>query len=121
MAMPMPTEVIVENDRPSEQPASGTRARRSEADEEAMRLMMKVFERAEVARSFAKLAAGLLTTTAARASVQLRAVAETKMAGPAFKIARAAAEAAAHVATQKRDRETEREVTPEAAPEPPTA
>jgi hypothetical protein len=113
-------------DRATEQPISGTRARRPAAaaaaapsprlspDEEAMQLMMKVVERVEVARSFAKIAAGIFTVTAARATVQLRAVADAKMAetveregglrsqvDKVRKIARAAKDAAVHVATHR--------------------
>lgn len=141
MAMPIPTELTpqarIDDDRPSEQPLSGPRVRRSgvqaasagptsapapaaraqqqarpDPDREAMLLMMKVMARAEVAKSFAKLAAGLLTVTAARASVQVRAVADQKMAeaieregglrsryAHVLKIARAARDAAVHVAT----------------------
>ena len=79
-----------------------------------MLLMMKVVERVEVAKSFAKIAAGLFTVTAARATVQLRAVADAKMAESieregglmtrvdrVRKIARAAKDAAVHVATHR--------------------
>jgi hypothetical protein len=111
-------------DRASEQPASGTRVRREPAeartstrlspDEEAMQLMLKVVERVEVAKSFARLAAGIFTVTAARAGVQLRAVADAKMVEAVErdggvvsqvekvrKIARAAKDAAVHVATHR--------------------
>jgi hypothetical protein len=97
-------------------------------DQEAMLLMMKVVERVEVAKSFAKIAAGLLTVSAARASVQLRTVADAKMAETieregglktkvdrVRKIARAAAEAAVHVATHRPAREGAHE--DDAAPE----
>ena len=122
-----------DDDRATEQPISGPRARRPAAaaaaatataaaasslrlspDEEAMQLMMKVVERVEVAKSFAKIAAGLFTVTAARATVQLRAVADAKMAESieregglmtrvdrVRKIARAAKDAAVHVATHR--------------------
>jgi hypothetical protein len=115
--------------RPSEQqqPPSGTRARgpaakRLTPDEEAMLLMMKVVDRVEVAKSFAKIAAGLLTVTAARASEQLRAVADAKVAETVEregglkarfehvrKIARAAKDAAIHVATHRPTRERDEE------------
>jgi hypothetical protein len=84
-----------------------------------MLLMMKVVERVEVAKSFAKIAAGLLTVTAARASEQLRAVADAKMAETMAregglkdryehvrKIARAAKDAAIHVATHRPERDS---------------
>jgi hypothetical protein len=143
MAMPMPSDAHgydthpqtpshasaasprIAADLPTEQPPSGTRPRgpgasskRLTPDEEAMLLMMKVAERVEVAKSFAKIAAGLLTVTAARASVQLRAVADAKMAETVEregglkdrfehvrKIARAAKDAAIHVATHRPERE----------------
>jgi hypothetical protein len=115
MAMPMHDVSLDEvpasrdDDCATEQPISGTHARRPAAvaapapapsprpspDEEAMQLMMKVVERVEVAKSFAKIAAGIFTVTAARATVQLRAVADAKM------IARAAKDAAVHVATHR--------------------
>ena len=134
MAMPVPLHDVSlhevpasrDDDRATEQPISGPRARRPAAaaaaassprlspDEEAMQLMMKVVERVEVAKSFAKLAAGLFTVTAARATVQLRAVADAKMAETieregglmtrvdrVRKIARAAKDAAGHVATHR--------------------
>jgi hypothetical protein len=151
MAMPMPLHdgslheapASGDDDRATVQPVSGTRARRSAAaaspasaasatsaasarlspDEEAMQLMMMVVERVEVAKSFAKIAAGIFTVTAARASVQLRAVADAKMAesieregglmtrlDKVRKIARAAKDAAVHVATH-------RPQPPHAAPE----
>jgi hypothetical protein len=127
MAMPIPTEPS----HGGEQPASGTRrrpegaaasaraseaprARRPSPDEEAMRLMQTVLQRAEVARSFTRLAAGLVTLSAARASAQVRAAAEETLAealaregglGPRarrwVKIARAAKDAAIHVATHR--------------------
>ncbi len=143
MAMPVPLHDVSlheapasrDDDRATEQPISGPRARRPVAvaaaaaaadaaaaassprlspDEEAMQLMMKVVERVEVAKSFAKIAAGLFTVTAARATVQLRAVADAKMAETierdgglmtrvdrVRKIARAAKDAAVHVATHR--------------------
>ena len=144
MAMPVPLHDVSlheapasrDDDRATEQPISGPRARRPVAaaaataattaaaaaassprlspDEEAMQLMMKVVERVEVAKSFAKIAAGLFTVTAARATVQLRAVADAKMAESieregglmtrvdrVRKIARAAKDAAVHVATHR--------------------
>jgi hypothetical protein len=111
-----------EAQEPREQPASRARPRpvaaeaapRRHPDEEAMVLMMKVVERVEVAKSFAKLAAGLLTVGAARTAQQLRVVADAKMVevaqrdGPlqvhydrVRRIARAATEAAVHVATRR--------------------
>ena len=144
MAMPVPLHDVSlheapasrDDDRATEQPISGPRARRPVAaaaataattaaaaaassprlspDEEAMQLMRKVVERVEVAKSFAKIAAGLFTVTAARATLQLRAVADAKMAESieregglmtrvdrVRKIARAAKDAAVHVATHR--------------------
>jgi len=79
-----------------------------------MLLMMKVVERVEVAKSFAKIATGILAGAAAGAAMQLRAAADTKMVAVveregglksrldrARKIARAATDAAVHVATRK--------------------
>jgi hypothetical protein len=63
-----------------------------------MLLMTKVLERALVAKSFAKLAGGLLTVGAAQATLQLRAAADAKL-GEIKRVARAATEAAVHVAT----------------------
>jgi hypothetical protein len=84
-----------------------------------MLLMRKVVERVAVAKSFARIAAGLVTVTAARAAQQLRATADAKMVDVvdgqsglkshydrARKIARAATQAAVHVATH-RPEETE--------------
>jgi hypothetical protein len=132
MAMPMHDVSLHEvpasrdDDCATEQPISGTHARRPVAvaapapsprpspDEEAMQLMMKVVERVEVAKSFAKIAAGIFTVTAARATVQLRAVADAKITetveregglrsqvDKVRKIARAAKDAAVHVATHR--------------------
>lgn len=154
MAMPMPLHDLPlhevpanrDEDRATEQPISGTRARRATTtaaaapsprlspDEEAMQLMMKVVERVEVAKSFAKIAAGIFTVTAARATVQLRAVADAKMAetveregglrsqvDKVRKIARAAKDAAVHVATHRpqppQPEATGEETNPEATPE----
>ena len=91
-----------------------------------MQLMMKVVERVEVAKSFARIAAGIFTVTAARAGVQLRAVADAKMAEAAQrdggvlsqvdrvrKIARAAKDAAVHVATHRPEPKPEPEASPE--------
>ena len=88
--------------------------------------MLEVVARVEVAKSFAKIAAGILSVTAARATVQLRAVADAKMAEArereggvlsqvdrVRKIARAAKDAAVHVATHRPQPE------PEPEPEPP--
>ncbi len=119
MAMPMPIPL----QDAADQPISGTRGRpeavpppraRLTPDEEAMQLMLKVIERVEVAKSFAKIAAGIFSVTAARATVQLRAVADAKMAETieregglknqvdrVRKIARAAKDAAVHVATHR--------------------
>jgi hypothetical protein len=94
MAMPMPTSVD-----PKPEPVSRTRARPT-PDEEAMLLMAKVVERAQVATSFAKIAAGLLTVTAARASVRLAPDLRSRYERMR-KMARIAAEAAVHVATQR--------------------
>ena len=87
---------------------------RPNPDEEAMRLMMRIVERVEVARSFAKIAAGIFTVSAARAAQQLRVVADVKMVEVVERegglkthytrvrrIARAAAAAAVHVATHR--------------------
>jgi len=127
MAMPMPLHEVPDvtphqvqtrrEDRASDQPVSATRVRpsaRLTPDEEAMQLMLKVVERVEVAKSFAKIAAGIFSVTAARATVQLRAVADAKMAEAVErdggvlrqvdrvrKIARAAKDAAVHVATHR--------------------
>lgn len=89
---------------PSEPPA------RRHPDEQAMLLMMRVVERVEVAKSFAKIATGIV----AGAAVQLRAAADTKMVAVVEregglrsrldrvrKIAKAATDAAVHVATRK--------------------
>jgi hypothetical protein len=72
-------------------------------DEEAMRLMMEVARRAQIARSFAKLASGLLTVGAAQASLQLRAAADARLA-EMRRVARAAKDAAVHVATHRPER-----------------
>lgn len=84
-----------------------------------MLLMMKVLERAQVAKSFAKLAAGLITVSAARASVQLREGPIKSRLDSVRKIARAATDAAVHVATQRAEPETTREAP--AASEAPAA
>lgn len=134
MAMPMPSEVqpVTSESRgaaehTSEYPASGTHARRRPTaqsarmtpDEEAMLLMMKVVERVEVARSFAKIAAGLVTVTAIQASHRLRSAADREgTIGARFdrvrKIARAAADAAKHVATRRPEPESIETEPPEA-------
>ena len=120
MAMPMPIPVPLQRDHAPETatadvPPSRERPRtRLSPDEEAMQLMMKVVERVEVAKSFAKIAAGLATVSAARAGASLRAAAESKIAEAAphdrgvlshvetlRKIARAAKDAAVHVATHR--------------------
>ena len=88
---------------PHEEPA--TKPRRISADEEAMQLMMDVARRAQVAKSFAKLAGGLLTVSAAQASLQLRAVADAKLA-EMKRLAQAAKDAAVHVAKQRTERTT---------------
>ena len=81
------------------EPHSGMRSNlpppaRVSPDEEAMRLMMEVTRRAQVAQSFAKLAGNLLTVSAAHASLQLRVTAEAKLA-EMRRLARAARDAAA--------------------------
>lgn len=118
---------------PSEQPVSRARPRRAaraaalppaaapapapvrrHPDEEAMLLMMKVVERVEVAKSFAKIATGIVAGVAASAAVQLRAAADAKMVSVVEregglknrldrvrKIAKAATDAAVHVATHR--------------------
>jgi hypothetical protein len=86
-----------------------------------MQLMLKLAERVEVAKSFAKIAAGIFGVSAARATVQLRAVADAKLAetvegerglrsqvDKVRRIARAAKDAAVHVATHR----------PQPAPQP---
>ena len=113
--------------QPSDEPSTRARARRPAAvptrpdpDAEAMRLMLKVVERVEVARSFAKIAAGIFTVSAARAAQQLRVVADSKMSevveregglkthyGRVRKIAHAAAAAAVHVATHRPEKQAE--------------
>jgi hypothetical protein len=103
MAMPMPHDA---HDRPTPEPVSGTRTppqQRISPDEEAMQLLVKVVERARVAKSFAKLAGGLLTVTAAEASLHLRAAADAKVA-EMMTLARAAKDAAVHVAQQRAQR-----------------
>ena len=62
-----------------------------------MRLMIEIARRAQVAKSFAKLAGGLLTVSAAQASRELRAVADAKLV-EVRRFAQAAKEAAVHVA-----------------------
>lgn len=153
MAMPMPLHEVPEvtphhvraqvpasrDEHASDQPVSGTRVRSEAAeprplprlspDEEAMQLMLKVVERVEVAKSFAKIAAGIFSVTAARATVQLRAVAEARMAESidreggvlrrvdrVRKIARAAKDAAVHVATHRPPAGTAPGTTPETTP-----
>lgn len=127
MAMPMPTtlhevpEVAPHQVHPKREAAEARpRPRpRLTPDEEAMQLMMKVVERVEVAKSFAKIAAGLVSVSAARAGMQLRAVADAKMAeaverdggvlsqvDKVRKIARAAKDAALHVATHRPETES---------------
>ncbi len=79
-----------------------------------MLLMMKVVERVEVAKSFAKIATGIVAGVAASAAVQLRAAANAKMVSVVEregglknrldrvrKIAKAATDAAVHVATHR--------------------
>ena len=90
-----------------------------------MILMMKVVQRVEVAKSFAKLATGLVAASAAQAAVQLRALADAKVGAVVEgegglasrldrvrKIARAATDAAAHVATQRPEPATEPSASP---------
>jgi hypothetical protein len=104
---------------PSERPATPARPRRPAGatespraaprhnpDEEAMLLMLRVVERVEVARSFAKIAAGIFTVSVARTAHQLRGVVDRE-GGLKTRydrirtIARAAAQAAVHVATHR--------------------
>lgn len=112
MVPPMPHDA----DEPSTtDPYARTRTNRPPpgrmpADEEAVRLMANLLERAQVARSFAKLAGGLLAVSATQASLQLRAVADAKLA-EMMRVARAVKDAAVHVATQGPEHETE--VAPE--------
>ena len=73
-----------------------------------MRLMVSLARHAQVAASFARLAGGLLSVTAAQASLQLRSVADAKLV-EAKRIARAATEAAVHVATTRHERTTTEE------------
>ena len=134
MAMPMPLRDAPlhgvpanrDDEHATEQPISGTRARqttttaapapspRVSPDEQAMQLMMKVVERVEVAKSFAKIATGIVAGVAASAAVQLRAAADAKMVSVVEregglknrldrvrKIAKAATDAAVHVATHR--------------------
>ena len=99
--MAMQSEAQVHD--PNEQPASRPRARQPaqpaprpsprHPDEEAMLLMMKLVQRVEVAKSFAKIAAGLVAATAA-GSLKVRY-------DQARKIARAASDAAVHVAKNR--------------------
>jgi hypothetical protein len=145
MAMPIPNELANPPSRDgrlgdrTEQPASGTRARRPQAaarpapapsarpdpEQEAILLMSKVVERVEVATAFAKLASGLLAVTAARAAAQLKAVADQKIGeameregglgahyARAVTIARAAKGAAVHVATHRSERAAPEATTP---------
>jgi len=96
-----------------------------------MQLMMKVVERVEVAKSFAKIAAGIVGVSAIRAGATLRAVADAKIAEAAThdrgvlshvekvrKIARAAKDAAVHVATTRPETKPEPEPAPGAEPQP---
>ena len=119
--MAMPSESY-EAPASTEQPAS--RARRH-PDEEAMLLMMKVVERVEVAKSFAKIATGLVAGIAANAAVQLRAAADAKMSAVVERegglksrydrmrtIAKAATDAAVHVATHRPPAEPKGDATP---------
>ena len=132
--MAMQSDSSYEAHEPTAQPASRTRPRRAVAapapaapapaaasarrhpDEEAMLLMMKVVERIEIAKSFAKLATGIVAASAAQAALQLRAVADAKVVAAVEregglksrldrvrKIARAATDAAVHVATHRPD------------------
>ena len=140
MAMPMPMPIPLHHDHGPEAaphvPPSRERARTTSArpspDEEAMQLMMKVVERVEVAKSFAKIAAGIVGVSAVRAGASLRAVADAKIAEAAThdrgvlshvekvrKIARAAKDAALHVATQRPETkpDSQREAQPDSQPE----
>ncbi len=79
-----------------------------------MLLMMKVVERVEVAKSFAKIATGLVAGIASNAAVQLRAAADAKVSAVVERegglksryervrtIAKAATDAAVHVTTHR--------------------
>ena len=129
MPMPIPLHPDHAPEAAPPVPPSRERARtRPSPDEEAMQLMMKVVERVEVAKSFAKIAAGIVGVSAVRAGATLRAVADAKIAEAAThdrgvlshldkarKIARAAKNAAVHVATHRP--ETQPETQPESQPE----
>jgi hypothetical protein len=141
MPMPLPLHDVQAPAATPEEPVSGTRVRRDASpqapastrlspDEEAMQLMLKVVERVEVAKSFAKIAAGIFTVTAARAGVQVRAVVDAKMAEAVERdggvlsrvervrtIARAAKDAAVHVATHRPEPAPDPQVKPEPKPE----
>ena len=131
MPMPIPLHPDHASETTSQVPPSRERARaaRPSPDEEAMQLMMKVLERVEVAKSFAKIAAGVVGVSAIRAGATLRAVADAKIAEAVEhdrgvlshvekvrKIARAAKDAAVHVATTRP--ETKPEPAPGAEPQP---
>ena len=96
-----------------------------------MLIMMKVVERVEVAKSFAKIATGLVAGIAANAAVQLRAAADAKVIAVVERegglksryervrtIAKAATDAAVHVATHRPQPAAE---TPEKSAEDPEA
>ena len=135
MAMPMPAQG---SETKTQEPVSGTRAARMTPDQEAMLLMTKIVERALVAKSFAKIAAGLLTATAASASVHLRAAADAKISETidrtidreggirsrvesrvehVKKLARVAAESAAAVAARRVQPEAQPDSPPDSQPE----
>ncbi len=88
---------------------SPSRARPS-PEEEALELIVRLADRVEVARSFARICAGLLSERAVRASVALRV---GERVAEASRFARAAADAAATVAASEM-----RRVVSVAAPEP---
>ncbi len=102
-------------------------------DEEALRLMSKLCNRLQVAKSFARIAAGMVQEQASHASSVLRVaagVAKVQVAPQEAavrarveqvrRVARAAAEAAVHVTTTEARRYTEGLATKtEAEPAPP--
>jgi hypothetical protein len=112
MAMPMPRPP---EPRSNIEQTSSPDAGRAHPDREAARLMAHVLDRADVARSFVKLAVQLLASSAARASLGMRTVADRQIAEAmesesglrsrceqAVRVARAATGAALHVATHRR-------------------
>lgn len=75
------------------------------AEEEALELIVRLAGRVRVARSFARIASGMLQESAQRASEALRAYADeavSELAPPELRrVARAAAEAAVRVTTSR--------------------